>query len=735
MFTINEDNSIYVTRGDICAFSVTADKDGENYIFKAGDVLRIKVYGKKDAETVVLQKDFPVTRETESVDILLTEQDTKIGEVISKPKDYWYEVELNPLTNPQTIIGYDEEGARLFKLFPEGRDLTEDDPIIQPEDIPVIDKALDLTSTRPVENQAIAKAVVRLEADIDKTKDEITNRTTDIEDDVSAVASALAVERARINSLASGATADDAEVLDIRVGYDGTQYATAGESVRGQISKINDVIIKKCGKNLYNPENDCEGYLKANGEIEVYSDWVTTGYIDVSGLEAVVCSCDVHNDTYRDPQNLMFLCTYDINKVFIEQVYTTGQETYTIGDGVHYIRFCYHKNGMYDLQVESGTTRTTYAPYEETQEFANNKTYATTIDVLNGFDAVALSVEDMVKAYGVGETSTLDMAMNPAYILNGASGETFGKLISVASGDACFKVTEKIGITPFNAYLITASAVFNNLFYAIYDKNDNLLQYEADLTGTREGSNIQNKLIVAPYKASYIMLSQYDDSGIVSSISKINTVAGGNKPYINKKWVCMGDSLTEKNLRSTLNYHDYIAENTGITVVNMGRSGSGYKRTQDEGFAFYQRISNVPKDADVVTIFGSGNDLKFADMLGTPTDTGTDTICGCINTTIDNLYAVLPTVPLGIISPTPWIYNQPSNNSTMCRYSEALKEICALRGIPFLDLFHCSGLRPNEKTFRELAYSKDEGNGVHPDETGHKLIAPRIKAFLDSLIM
>lgn len=122
MFTINDDNSIYVTRGDILFFTVTAEDDGESYKFQPGDVVRIKVYGKKDAEAVALQKDFPVFEESEEVEIFLSEEDTKIGEVISKPKDYWYEVELNPDTKPQTIIGYDNDGAKVFKLFPEGGD-------------------------------------------------------------------------------------------------------------------------------------------------------------------------------------------------------------------------------------------------------------------------------------------------------------------------------------------------------------------------------------------------------------------------------------------------------------------------------------------------------------------------------------------------------------------------------------------------------------------------------------
>ena len=158
MFVVNDDLSIYATRGDIVFFSVSA-KDGDvTYKFQPGDIVRISVYGKKDAESVVLQKDFPVNEVCESVFIYLEEADTKFDEIISKHKDYWYEVVLNPDTSPQTIIGYDEDGAKIFRLFPESDEI-EDDYNPQPEDFPVVDEELDMTSPRPVANSAIARAV------------------------------------------------------------------------------------------------------------------------------------------------------------------------------------------------------------------------------------------------------------------------------------------------------------------------------------------------------------------------------------------------------------------------------------------------------------------------------------------------------------------------------------------------------------------------------------------------
>lgn len=122
MFVVNEDASIYCTRGDAGGFYVQAALKGEPYTFREGDVVRLKVFGKKDCENVVLEKSVTVSEETAQVEMFLDGEDTKFGDVISKPTDYWYEIELNPDTKPQTIIGYDEDGAKIFKLFPEGKD-------------------------------------------------------------------------------------------------------------------------------------------------------------------------------------------------------------------------------------------------------------------------------------------------------------------------------------------------------------------------------------------------------------------------------------------------------------------------------------------------------------------------------------------------------------------------------------------------------------------------------------
>lgn len=126
MFKINEDKSIYITRGDCCEIPV-------EHQFNAGDVVRFKATRKKDCNTVVIQRDLVVEDQTTEITIALSGDDTRIGNVVSKPTEYWYEIELNPDTCPQTILGYDEDGAKVFKLFPEGKD-------VDAEDIEVVGK-------------------------------------------------------------------------------------------------------------------------------------------------------------------------------------------------------------------------------------------------------------------------------------------------------------------------------------------------------------------------------------------------------------------------------------------------------------------------------------------------------------------------------------------------------------------------------------------------------------------
>jgi hypothetical protein len=121
MIIVNEDNSIYVTRGDDVSFGVSVTIDEAPVVFQKGEKLHFKVYEKKNCDNVVIDKTITITEAIDSVQIRLTDEETKIGDTINKPVDYWYEIEyIDNSGNIQTVVGYDEDGAKIFRLFPEG---------------------------------------------------------------------------------------------------------------------------------------------------------------------------------------------------------------------------------------------------------------------------------------------------------------------------------------------------------------------------------------------------------------------------------------------------------------------------------------------------------------------------------------------------------------------------------------------------------------------------------------
>ena len=121
MFHIDDNQTIHLTRGDIAVIEVSANTpESTEHIFKSGDIVRLKVFERKRPDAVVLEKNVTVDTDTTVVTVSLGRDDTKFGDLISKPTNYWYEVELNPDTNPQTFIGYDTDGPKIFRLYPEG---------------------------------------------------------------------------------------------------------------------------------------------------------------------------------------------------------------------------------------------------------------------------------------------------------------------------------------------------------------------------------------------------------------------------------------------------------------------------------------------------------------------------------------------------------------------------------------------------------------------------------------
>lgn len=122
MFKIDDDTKlIELTRGDVAGINLSV----EDYTFQVGDKIRLNIYNARRMNVdPVFTKEFEVEEAGETFNMQLTSNDTKFGQMKSKPIDYWYEIQLN---DDQTIIGYDDninkdskKGEKIFRLYPEG---------------------------------------------------------------------------------------------------------------------------------------------------------------------------------------------------------------------------------------------------------------------------------------------------------------------------------------------------------------------------------------------------------------------------------------------------------------------------------------------------------------------------------------------------------------------------------------------------------------------------------------
>lgn len=118
-----ETKQIQINRGDATTLNVTAkDKNKNQYEFQVGEIVGLKITSKKNEEDVIFHKTVEVDEETTMVQIPITTAEMKIGEIINKPVTYWYEIYIDHSGEVQTIIGYDDDGAKEFVLNPEAGD-------------------------------------------------------------------------------------------------------------------------------------------------------------------------------------------------------------------------------------------------------------------------------------------------------------------------------------------------------------------------------------------------------------------------------------------------------------------------------------------------------------------------------------------------------------------------------------------------------------------------------------
>lgn len=245
-----------------------------------------------------------------------------------------------------------------------------------------------------------------------------------------------------------------------------------------------------------------------------------------------------------------------------------------------------------------------------------------------------------------------------------------------------------------------------------------------------------------------------------------------SSPFYGKVMIATGDSITEANSKTAMNWHQYVKEALGFTKdYNDGYSGTGFVKDYMTYKPLWYRIENTWPTTfanvtpDVILIMGNMNDGTGLGTGGLNRYIGYDgnavsgmpvlpvgsvddsenvvSVYGATRRILNRLITMYPHAKIGVISSTPRFTSHESlwpnapkdyQHGWFDDYSNALKYVCEEYNVPFLDLYHNNELRPWNPTCLAEYYQPDGSgasgeetpDGVHPNSIGHKLMADKI---------
>ena len=409
------------------------------------------------------------------------------------------------------------------------------------------------------------------------------------------------------------------------------------------------------------------------------------------------------NTSYSlSPINSNFVRTYYYNKLK-EFISSKGNENglITTPENCEYIRVTvYDKSRLNQLCLIESDTLQSYV--DGTPKIL--KDYLPINDIKNDIMNVNEVNKNKTKNLFNRNTVTLDKYLNNGNMLDNSNG---------------WKVSDFIEVEPNEQYIMSRDyKLFPTSFCFFYDENKNKI------------SEITENPFTTPTNCKFIRLSIQTEYEFLQ-VEKGNEIGYFipygfeedykdllNSKWLNKKLVCIGDSITDGS-----KYQILVARATGmIRVLDNGVYGTTVSMARENAMSSDGRINIIPLDTDVITIMGGSNDWGAYNILvgniddcamGDVTETeNTLTFMGAYQLMLNKLYKRLPNARI-VIFEQPFRANMTptAEGKVLDDFRKATREIAYKYGYPLIKTYQNAGIN-------QLNYQSYLRDVVHPNDKG-----------------
>lgn len=236
--------------------------------------------------------------------------------------------------------------------------------------------------------------------------------------------------------------------------------------------------------------------------------------------------------------------------------------------------------------------------------------------------------------------------------------------------------------------------------------------------------------------------SSYDETLAVNAFDK-KVIENSTVDFSDVKITILGDSLTAASNLSEEDQEKYaypviLQDILGCKeIINMGVGGSTVSRAGDNAMA--DRWSSIPKDTDILIVFGGSNDSLFENkwdfgFIEYDKRMTKGTFCGDLDEMLGGMkYAYRDHndenyVKMIYINPPSTILNDgvyamdPGNMVHQSSFAKAINEIAPAYGFEVIDLYNNNILNSHDLNVNQQFMP----DGIHPNAAGYQILAEHI---------